>query len=96
MSAPPPNRGGMRSFVEVGCDIPLLGPHGVALVPIYPCGKARKQLRRRVAAAGASSIVVTAYMVRVSMSCGICTIPICSCSETRPVYPPTALHGRTG
>ena len=40
VSAPPPNRGGMRSFVEVGCDIPLLGPHGVAHVLIYPCGKA--------------------------------------------------------
>ena len=23
---PPPNRGVMRPFVEVGCDIPLLGP----------------------------------------------------------------------
>ena len=46
--------------------------------------------------AGASSIVVTAYMVRVSMSCGISTIPICACSKTRLVYPPTPLHGRTG
>ena len=26
VSAPPPNRGVMRPFVAVGCDIPLLGP----------------------------------------------------------------------
>ena len=32
----------MRSFVAVASGIPLLGPHGVAHVLIYPCGKACK------------------------------------------------------
>ena len=42
VSDPPQNRGVMRPFVAVGCGIPLLGPHGVAHVLIYPCGKAEK------------------------------------------------------
>ena len=42
VSDPPKNRGGMRSFVAVASGIPLLGPHGVAHVLIYPCGKAWK------------------------------------------------------
>ena len=42
VSDPPKNRGGMRSFVAVASGIPLLGPHGVAHVLIYPCGKACK------------------------------------------------------
>ena len=39
-SDPPPNRGVMRPRTEVRCGIPLSGPMGVALVLIYPCGKA--------------------------------------------------------
>ena len=39
-SAPPQNRGVMRPRIEVHCGIPLSGPMGVALVLIYPCGKA--------------------------------------------------------
>ena len=39
--APPQkNRGVMRPRIEVRCGIPLSGPMGVALVLIYPCGKA--------------------------------------------------------
>ena len=40
-SDPPPNRGVMRPFVEARCGVPSTRPHGVALVIIYPCGKAR-------------------------------------------------------
>ena len=39
-SDPPQNRGVMRPRIEVHCGIPLSGPMGVALVLIYPCGKA--------------------------------------------------------
>ena len=42
-SAPPPNRGVMRPFVEARCGVPSTRPHGVALVLIYPCGKARNR-----------------------------------------------------
>ena len=38
---PPKNRGVMRPFVEARCGVPSTRPHGVALVIIYPCGKAR-------------------------------------------------------
>ena len=41
-----------------------------------PAGRLVGAGRSAHTSAGASSIVVTAYMVRVSMSCGICTIPI--------------------
>ena len=40
-SDPPQNRGVMRPFVEARCGVPSTRPHGVALVIIYPCGKAR-------------------------------------------------------
>ena len=66
----------MRSFVEVGCDIPLLGPIGSLTSSFIPAGRLVGAGRSAHTSAGASSIVVTAYMVRVSMSCGICTIPI--------------------
>ena len=45
-SAPPQNRGVMRPKVESRYGVPLFRPHGVALVLIYPCGKAQKQPRR--------------------------------------------------
>ena len=44
VSDPPPKAGGHvtpDSGTEYG--VPLSRPHGVALVLIYPCGKARKQ-----------------------------------------------------
>ena len=40
---PPPNRGDLRPFVETRCNMSLLRPQGVAIVLIYPCGKAQKQ-----------------------------------------------------
>ena len=40
---PPPNRGVMRPFVEARCGVPSTRPHGVALVLIYPCGKAQNR-----------------------------------------------------
>ena len=39
-SDPPKTGGDLRPFVETCCDMSLLRPHGVALVLIYPCGKA--------------------------------------------------------
>ena len=41
-SDPPQNRGGMRPKVDARYGVPLLGPIRVALVLIYPCGKAQK------------------------------------------------------
>ena len=41
-SDPPKNGGAMRPKVEACCDIASTRPHGVALVLIYPCGKAWK------------------------------------------------------
>ena len=40
-SDPPKTGGDLRPFVETCCDMSLLRPHGVALVLIYPCGKAQ-------------------------------------------------------
>ena len=45
-SAPPKQGGDLRPFVESRCTVSLLRPQGVALVFIYPCGKAQKQPRR--------------------------------------------------
>ena len=39
-SDPPKNRGVMRPFVASRCDNATIRPHVVALVLIYPCGKA--------------------------------------------------------
>ena len=39
-SDPPQKRGGMRTRIAARCSTPLSGPMGVALVLIYPCGKA--------------------------------------------------------
>ena len=39
---PPPNRGVMRSRTDGVCTRLCTGPHGVAHVLIYPCGKAWK------------------------------------------------------
>ena len=49
-SDPPKKRGGMRSRVAALWDRPLHRPQGVAIVGIYPCGKARKRRagRRRI------------------------------------------------
>ena len=66
----------MRPFVAVRCGIPLLGPMGSLSSSFIPAGRLVGAGRSAHTSAGASSIVVTAYMVRVSMSCGICTIPI--------------------
>ena len=40
IAPPPPKAGGMRSQKEVRCNTPLFGRMGVAIVLIYPCGKA--------------------------------------------------------
>ena len=54
-SDPPQKRGGMRSRVAALWDRPLHRPQGVAIVGIYPCGKARKRrpgaarIKRRMA-----------------------------------------------
>ena len=42
VSDPPQNRGVMRPFVEVGCDIPLLGPMGSLTSPFIPAGRLGK------------------------------------------------------
>ena len=42
-SDPQKNRGVMRPWIAALCSTPLSRPHGVALVLIYPCGKAQKQ-----------------------------------------------------
>ena len=39
---PPPKQGGHVTLIAVLSTIPLSRPHGVALVLIYPCGKACK------------------------------------------------------
>ena len=41
-SDPPKKRGVMRPRVGVQCGTPTRGSQGVAIVGIYPCGKARK------------------------------------------------------
>ena len=46
-SDPPPKGAPLRPRIAVLSYIPLSGPRGVALVLIYPCGKARKQPPRR-------------------------------------------------
>ena len=38
----PPNRGVMRPWIAALWNMPLSRPHGVAIVLIYPCGKAQK------------------------------------------------------
>ena len=44
---PPPKKwGAMRTRIAGIWGMPLSGPMGVALVLIYPCGKAQKQPRR--------------------------------------------------
>ena len=54
-SDPPRNGGGMRPRVAVMRNMPLSRPQGVAIVCIYPCGKARKRrpgaawIKRRMA-----------------------------------------------
>ena len=40
---PPQKVGGHVTLIAVLSTIPLSRPHGVALVLIYPCGKAQKQ-----------------------------------------------------
>ena len=42
-SDPPQTGGDLRPFVETCYSMSLLRPQGVALVLIYPCGKAQKQ-----------------------------------------------------
>ena len=42
-SDPPQTGGDLRPKVDACCGMPLLWPQGVALVLIYPCGKAQKQ-----------------------------------------------------
>ena len=41
-ATPPPKTGGHVTLIAVLSSIPLSRPHGVALVLIYPCGKAWK------------------------------------------------------
>ena len=43
IATPPQKGGGMRSRVAALWDTPLHRPQGVAIVGIYPCGKARKR-----------------------------------------------------
>ena len=42
-ATPPQKQGGHVTLIAVLSSIPLSRPHGVALVLIYPCGKAQKQ-----------------------------------------------------
>ena len=41
-SDPPPKRGFLPAPIAALCNMPLSRPQGVAIVGIYPCGKARK------------------------------------------------------
>ena len=43
IATPPETGGGMRPRVAARCGTPYTGPQGVAIVGIYPCGKARKR-----------------------------------------------------
>ena len=46
-SAPHPKAGGHVTPIAVLSGVPLSRPHGVALVLIYPCGKARNSPQER-------------------------------------------------